>query len=293
MSKITYANFEAYEKATKKKRLMKTVFKAACTAIFTGTISVALAQHFILGDPVDEYTDNYINSHTNEEQIVTSDIETSDTPYISPYVFTDDNVAGYLASDVLPQVYPVAVPTENNQQYYLNHNLSGQEDANGTIYMDYRNYQEKTDFEDQVTVIYGHNMLSGAMFGNLNKYSTPGFYEEHKAFTYYTREGAYELEVFAGNVMDGTEVMNDVNAYPNEEAFLNDIASVRANSDFHSDVTIEGDDKVVAFITCADGYNSKTSDNRYILFAKVKPLTYVNDMGVVCVQESSQSSLSI
>lgn len=60
--------------------------------------------------------------------------------------------------------YPIVQGKDN--QYYLTHTVTGEENSSGSIFLDYRN---KADFQDSHTVIYGHNMKNGAMFGRLKK----------------------------------------------------------------------------------------------------------------------------
>ena len=59
--------------------------------------------------------------------------------------------------------YPVMKP-KNDTDYYLDHTFSGEEDKNGTLFIDSRN-----DIVHRSTniIIYGHNMKSSAMFGSL------------------------------------------------------------------------------------------------------------------------------
>ena len=285
MTKLKYVSKEVYEK--KKNRSRR--FKIVGSALFVGALVTGAAYHFLTGDGIDDYTEDYMANRTNQE-LAGGDITYDGMPYTSPYVFDNENVIGYISSNALNQDYPVVIG-KNNQEY-LRKNVDGDYSGNGTIFMDYRNRSQGVDFEEQVTILYGHNMLDGSMFGNLNNYVSQDYYNEHPTFTYYTRDGAYEFEVFASNAVDANTVVNDVNAYENEEAFLNDIADFRANSDFQSDVVVNGDDKVVALMTCADEYDSGRSDVRYIVYAKVKQLTYVNEDGVVMLNPDGMAKFT-
>ncbi|MEI3102433.1 MAG: class B sortase [Oscillospiraceae bacterium] len=55
--------------------------------------------------------------------------------------------------------YPIA-HTEDNFTY-LDHLLSGEYNANGTIFVD---CQDNPDFSGKNTRVYGHNMNDGSMF---------------------------------------------------------------------------------------------------------------------------------
>lgn len=92
--------------------------------------------------------------------------------------------------------YPVCQST--NDVYYLTHNTQGQLDANGALYTESK-YNTRT-FQDAVTVIYGHNMRSGKMFGFLEETFREGFTGRSEAIVYLPaigntppREQHYEL----------------------------------------------------------------------------------------------------
>lgn len=70
--------------------------------------------------------------------------------------------------------YPVVQGSDND--YYLRHLLDGTWNDNGSIFMDCAN---SADFSDQNSLIYGHNMTSGAMFSNLVKYKQQAYYDQH------------------------------------------------------------------------------------------------------------------
>ena len=60
--------------------------------------------------------------------------------------------------------YPVAQYGGEEQDFYLHHNMYGEPEFAGCIYTE--NVNSK-DFDDPVTVMYGHNMKNGSMFQNL------------------------------------------------------------------------------------------------------------------------------
>lgn len=46
----------------------------------------------------------------------------------------------------------------------------------GSIFMDYMNQKDFSDFN---TIIYGHHMDGGAMFGDFDRYLDPSFADSH------------------------------------------------------------------------------------------------------------------
>ncbi len=60
----------------------------------------------------------------------------------------------------------------NDNDYYLRRDFNKRYAINGTVFMDHRNIG--FGFSRNV-ILYGHNMRDGSMFGDLDKYKTPGF----------------------------------------------------------------------------------------------------------------------
>ena len=67
--------------------------------------------------------------------------------------------------------YPVMKGTDND--YYLHHTFEKNYNSAGSIFIEYTN---SSDFQDCNTIIYGHNMRNGSMFGTAQKvFPEPGF----------------------------------------------------------------------------------------------------------------------
>ncbi len=99
--------------------------------------------------------------------------------------------AGWITIDGTKIDYPVML-TPNDGDYYLKRNVNGEDDINGTLFMDPR-----TDLVQRSTniIIYGHNMKSGAMFGSLKKYLDEDYWREHAQIRFDTiyEKGTYEV----------------------------------------------------------------------------------------------------
>ena len=80
--------------------------------------------------------------------------------------------------------YPV-VQGKNNS-YYLNRTFSGQDNAAGAIFMDYRLAH---GFDEPVCILFGHNMKDGTIFAPLHQYRDPAFIDTHPDITIVTAEG--------------------------------------------------------------------------------------------------------
>ena len=88
--------------------------------------------------------------------------------------------------------YPVLYSGDNEK--YLRRDLYGEEHIAGSIFLEGLN---RPDFTDYYTIIYGHNMNDGSMFGGLKKYKEKEFWEENQYFTLYTEDMAYRYQIFA------------------------------------------------------------------------------------------------
>ena len=140
--------------------------------------------------------------------------------------------------------YPVMKGTDN--EYYLHHTFEGNYNAAGSIFIEYTN---SSDFQDCNTIIYGHNMRNGSMFGLLRKYfqsqdSLPGRY-----IWICTPEKNYRYEIFSSHVVDAAGEVYTLFSAPDQQ-FQQYLDSMKAQSlvDFGVDVTKE--DKVITLSTC-------------------------------------------
>lgn len=99
--------------------------------------------------------------------------------------------AGWITIEGTKVDYPVML-TPTDKDFYLRRNINGEEDINGTLFMDAR-----TNLAERSTniIIYGHNMKSGAMFGDLKKYLEEDYWQAHKQITFDTiyEKGTYEI----------------------------------------------------------------------------------------------------
>jgi len=80
-----------------------------------------------------------------------------------------------------PIDYPI-VQSQTEEGFYLTHDADKEENIYGAIYTEKIN---KKDFTNWMTVVYGHNMRDGSMFGSLKKFADPGFFKEHDKIIIY------------------------------------------------------------------------------------------------------------
>ena len=76
------------------------------------------------------------------------------------------DITAWLLIPSLSLSYPVVQGEDN--AYYLHRSFYGEENYAGCIFLDARN---SPDFQDPFTLVYGHNMRDGSMFGSLRNLS--------------------------------------------------------------------------------------------------------------------------
>ena len=155
------------------------------------------------------------------------------------------NMKGWILAEGTGIDYPLMQAADND--YYLSHLYDGTSNVNGALFIDYRN---KGLLQDDNTVVYGHNMNSGAMFHGLNEYKDQSFYDTYPSILVYTPEGDYRIELIAGTVEDGNYEFVRFN-FENFEEMSDYVSEIRSHSTFRSSVELQPGDKLLSMCTCS------------------------------------------
>lgn len=151
--------------------------------------------------------------------------------------------------------YPI-LQRASDDTYYLNHTVEGRQGYPGSIYTESLN---RKNFMDRNTVIYGHNMKNGTMFGKLKNYKDASYMKEHSTILIYTPEHIYTYEVFAAITYDNSHLLYsfDFTEESGMQEFLDSIASVRNMSSYiNKEVEVTASDRIITLSTCV-GNRSK------------------------------------
>lgn len=174
---------------------------------------------------------------------------------------SDDVVAWLYCEDTLIN-YPVAQSYDN--EYYVERLLDGSWNAAGTLFLDCKN---EADFSEFNHIIYGHNMVNGSMFGNLDEYYHQEYYDEHPVMYLLTPEQYYKVELVAG-------VVNPIDSWlysldftnPQHKADL--LYTWNQLSTFETETEYTVEDRFVTLSTCTYDYDYA----RYLLVGKLTPV---------------------
>lgn len=137
-------------------------------------------------------------------------------------------------------------------EFYLNHNFDGTEGYPGCIFTQACNNK---DFEDPVTVMYGHRMNDGSMFGDLGVYYKDlDSLKENSDITIYTPDGSFEYKVFAACTYDDRLIPASYGNFQEEgalEEYVKEVIALsRSNGVVNDKVEVRTDDKIIVLSTC-------------------------------------------
>jgi len=166
------------------------------------------------------------------------------------------DVAGWLTVPNTNIDYPFVWYRDND--FYLRRDLSGADATAGTLFMETRC---KADFTSQNTIIYGHHMKNGSMFGTLKAFTDDNFFAANPRGTIYLPHETVTLEFFAYLVVNHTD--REIYSVELSESYL---AYVKQTARQYRDVGLADGDRVVTLSTCSYEFNNA----RMVLLAKVR-----------------------
>ena len=103
------------------------------------------------------------------------------------------DVRGWLTIQESGIDYPVLQSSPEEPEYYLRRDYRGNYDINGSLFLQ----ADCILGESGKLTIYGHNMNSGAMFGNLDQYASYEYWKAHPSVFFQTPEGMEEYQIAA------------------------------------------------------------------------------------------------
>ena len=105
---------------------------------------------------------------------------------------TNEDVVGWIWIPDTRISYPVMQGEDND--FYLNHTWKGEENAVGSIFLE---WQISPDFSEFNTIVYGHNMKNKTMFSQLHDFRDLRFRNAHPYVYILTDAGVYRYEIFS------------------------------------------------------------------------------------------------
>ena len=154
--------------------------------------------------------------------------------------------------------YPIAQGKDDWE--YINKNIYGQQSLTGSIYLSTTNDRA---YKDKYNIIFGHHVVNGAMFGDLEKYENVRYFLNHRDGILQTPYGNYDLRVFAFLKTDAYDNMVYYLDSSNRDSIPLLMDYLSKNAGNYVDLSTNDVKKVVALSTCAD----TTTNGRVVVFA--------------------------
>lgn len=147
---------------------------------------------------------------------------------------------------------PVMQPLKE-KDFYLDHDFTGAASAEGALFTDPENNRWP---QDGNTVIYGHNMKNGHIFGTLNLYEDPAYFKAHREIHFDT---IYETGIYEAVAVLRTRILNENEQgfryyqffqYKNKKQFQQCADFVKANQLFDTGSSLQYGDRILMLSTC-------------------------------------------
>ncbi|MBQ1280643.1 MAG: class B sortase [Oscillospiraceae bacterium] len=180
---------------------------------------------------------------------------------LEPLQEENEEVIGWIYVPGTDIDYPILQGSDN--EFYLDHGWDLSSKYAGSIFLESQNSADFTDFN---TIVYGHNMRSGSMFGSLKQYSSSSYLEDHQYIYIATETGLYRYDVFAAHRVQTNNVvyMTKIDEPKQREQFIDfalDYTSVK------TDIVPTADDQILTLSTCSGG----NDEIRWVVQAVLRP----------------------
>ena len=177
----------------------------------------------------------------------------------------NDDIAGWIKIEDSKINYPVMKYRDN--EFYLKNDFDKKPNKYGVPFIDYENNLEK---RDKNTIIYGHNMNDGQMFGELTKYRSTDYYKKHPIVEFSTLYEQNKYKIISAFIANTKPEYGDVFDYHNkinfesQEDFDKFIEDVKVRSFFEAPVDVNYEDNLLTLSTCTYEFNGA----RFVLVAR-------------------------
>lgn len=200
------------------------------------------------------YDNYYTFDHALDESILRYKPDPDRPSAAEDSPITEEMVA-WLTIDGTNIDYPVMQGKDNS--HFLNTDPFGDYSLSGSIFLDSRS---SSDFSDEYSVIYGHHMEYGKMFGALDDFLNGQYLASHSTGTLMVGRNAekiYGLKVFASMRVSAKEKT----VFDMEQDKIRQY--IRDNTE---NVTVSESSRILALSTCADA----DSVTRIVVFCYIE-----------------------
>ena len=152
---------------------------------------------------------------------------------------------GWIKIDNTNINYPILQGQDNEE--YLYKDINNEYIVSGSIFMNYLN----NGFDDQNTVLFGHNMKNGTMFANLKKYKEDDFFDYNNDIEIELSNGQYlKYKVFSVYITDINDNYTKT-SFEDKDEYKEFLERIKNKSIYKSDISVNENDKIITLSTCS------------------------------------------
>ena len=250
---------EKQEQKEKKKRtagdILRTVILIVALGVFCYSGYQLLSIYLVYKEGTDEYSE--LEEKFAEVDTEPAIEEVDGEPVMkSPVDFQglqkmNSDIIGWLKVEALEISYPLTQGEDND--FYLHNTFEKTPNIAGCIFLDCEN---KKDFSDRNSVIYGHNMRNLSMFGKLKQFREEGVFEKSPYFWIYTPDKIYKYEIFACHEVGYTSKTYQL-TFEDDQDFMDYIKEAFENSVVQTKASVSTEDLVVTLSTCTGNESTR------------------------------------
>ena len=158
--------------------------------------------------------------------------------------------------------YPICQSADNDE-FYLDHNAAKEETELGAIFSERR--FNHADFNDRVTILYGHNGFGETMFSQLHKFEASDFFNSHDRFYVYAPGHIYTYQIMSAFMSDDRHIMGKYNLQTNNgfAQFVSEMKNPDGIGANTRSIELSYESKILVLSTCNTGALEATG--RYLV----------------------------
>jgi len=188
-------------------------------------------------------------------------IEDDEPPYLDDLVEINPDTAAWITLYDTNIDYPVMQGKDDTE--YINKDAYGEYSISGSIFMAAKNSK---DFSDPYTLVYGHHMANGSMFGDILKFKNKGFFDRNDTGVLIMSTKVYDLKVMACLETDAY----DHNVYWSDKEETDSFMSyLKSSAKYYREEPYE---RLLALSTCDDATTSGRTVLVCAMTTRKKPL---------------------
>ena len=216
-----------------------------------------LWQNYLIRQEQVDFISGYIEEpEENDPEESVSESETEDPKGNSPMYRNIDfaglqqinpEIVGWIYVPGTQIDYPICLGSDND--YYLTHSFRRSQNALGAIFAP---VETSDDLGDAHTILYGHNMRSGKMFGELSNYESSEFRDRYPYVYIYTPDQSYTCTVYAAYRTRYDSAVYTIGYETGTEVFREWSNDTVEHAAYDCGIAPTGQEQIFTLSTCVD-----------------------------------------